>query len=338
MASKRTSISADLTTRLLYESAFTCCVCKDPKADVEIHHMDHDPSNNVETNLVVICKNCHSKAHSTNSMARNLTPNRLKAIKIRWLSEVKLNASKAMLPSSNMEQAMWTFINHQRLPDVMRAKGVKFNSSRLNPLINKGMLNEDGLPIFHLPPKKGEFSTIYDRFEWDISMQIHDLYRDAVDRLIIKSNPIELGAIWGRKNIKTLVKPGDICFCLRGFNFSRGEISRGEENRLVVGRSKGVEIRFMANTRHMWGYSAILSNFVGSSFCATLLLVKNIFVEDKYLVVEGTPLAMGAGFLGTYYNSPHKLKYGWSGGSVFSRVSYHSNVKESDILDFDDLF
>ncbi|MBD8593737.1 HNH endonuclease [Pseudomonas sp. CFBP 8758] len=305
---------------------------------VEIHHIDHDPSNNIEENLVVVCKGCHSKAHSTNSMAQNLTQARLKAIKIRWLLEVKHNASKAMLPSSNMEQAMWTYINHQRLPDVMRAMGVKFNSFRLIPLVKKGMLTEGGLPIFQLPPKKYKFSTIYDRFEWDVSMQIHDLYRDAVDHLIVKSNPIELGAIWGRRSIKNLVGPGDICFCLRGFNFSRGEISRGEEDRLVVGRSKGIEIRFMANTRHMWGSSAILSNFVGSSFSAVLLLVKNVFVDGKYLVVEGTPLAMGAGFLGRSYKTPHKLKYGWSGGSVFSGSRYDGDIEESEDVDFDELF
>lgn len=233
---------------------------------------------------------------------------------------------------------MWTFINHQRLPDVMRAKGVKFNSNRLNYLVNKGMLDEDGLLIFDLPRNESKFSTVYDRFEWDVAMKIHDLYRDAVDQLIIKSNPIELGAIWGRRNIKNLIKVGDICFCLRGFNFSRGEISRGEEDRLVIARSKGIEIRFMANTRHMWGNSAILSNFSGSSFSAVLLLVKNIFVEGKYLIIEGTPLAMGAGFLGTSYKTPHKLKYGWSGGSIFSGAADYGDIEEPDDIDFDDLF
>ena len=207
---------------------------------------------------------------------------------------------------------MWTYINHQRLPSVMNALDVEFNNEMLSFLVERKIVDRFGIPIFQRPSHGDCLRTIYDRFEWDDSQRIHNLYMDAVDSLILQSNPVEIGAIWTKTEIRSIVKPGSLCFCMRGFHFQSSSRINGEEDRLVYAKSKNIQIEFTANTRHMYGSSALYGNFTGHRFAATLLLIKEISNEGSTLVVRATPLAMGAGFIPSAYNTPHSLRYGWA--------------------------
>lgn len=308
----RKRIPPELEYQVLYKSARTCCVCRVRGNPVEIHHIDQNPSNNVETNLVAICKNCHSEAHTTRALSKNLTPQVIFDFKNRWEEEVVRESARSMLPSSNLSQAVWTYINHQRLPPVMKSLGVKFDKSQLQMLRSSGTVDASGFPIFKRGAKGVGLTTIYDRIEWDEAMRFHYMYAAAVDEIILKSNPIELGAIWTKKEIKALVHPGAMCFCLRGFRFKRGQEIDGEEDRLVYARASGIEVRMMANTRHMYGSSALYTHFSGNSFTAILFFVKNVSTQEKILVIDATPLAMGVGFVPSEYHTPRPLLYRWA--------------------------
>jgi 5-methylcytosine-specific restriction endonuclease McrA len=61
----RTPIPDESAAEVMFLSDRTCCVCRDPKRKTEIHHIDGDPTNNMLDNLAVICKDCHSDAHTT---------------------------------------------------------------------------------------------------------------------------------------------------------------------------------------------------------------------------------------------------------------------------------
>ena len=83
---KRKKIPEDLESKLLVESRNTCNICWESK-EVEIHHivpveLDGD---NSEGNLIVVCRNCHSVAHTKKEMARNLKPKTLLLYKETWL-------------------------------------------------------------------------------------------------------------------------------------------------------------------------------------------------------------------------------------------------------------
>ncbi len=313
MAKTRTPIGKPLERKLLYEAARTCCVCRVPRKPVEIHHIDQDPSNNIESNLVVICRNCHDEAHTKHTMSKNLSVDHLKHAKEKWLGEVAERASFAMLPGSNLAQAMWTYVNHEKLPRLLKQKGVNFEDWLYKYLRSIEAIDPDGVPIFQEPmPKSGRLVTIYDRFEWDTSQRLHHMYMGAVDQLILETNPVELGAIWTKPEIRDLVKPGTFCYAIRGFRFRVGETINREESRLVYARAKGIEIRLHANTRHMYGSSALYTNFCGSNFSAVFMVAKDVATEGNLLVVNATPLAMGAGFVPSEYHSPYQLKYGWA--------------------------
>lgn len=83
---KRMKIPDNLEAKLLVESRNTCNICWESK-EVEIHHiipveLDGD---NTEDNLIVVCRNCHSVAHTKKQMARNLKPKTLQLYKETWL-------------------------------------------------------------------------------------------------------------------------------------------------------------------------------------------------------------------------------------------------------------
>ncbi len=311
MAKTRKAFPVKLENKILYKSARTCCICRVPRKPVEIHHIDQDPSNNVENNLVAICRNCHDEAHTTHTMSKNLTSKRLEDSKIKWEKEVAYRSASAMTSKSNLAQAVWTYLNHQRLPHVMKVFGVSFESEMCLFLQSRGVIDTVGIPVFSKKNSTKRLITIYDRLEYDDSHRLHYLYSEAIDDLIETSKPIELGAIWTKTEIKNLVSPGNICFCMRGFRFRRGEVDNNEEDRTVYARAKGIEIRLMANTRHMFGSSALYDSFVGNRFAAILMMVKNISNEKGILIISATPLAMGAGFVSDYYNTPYLMKYGW---------------------------
>lgn len=317
MSRSRVKIPEKLKHDLFYRSARTCAVCRVP-GGVQIHHIDENSSNNNEDNLVVLCLRCHDEAHTKRSLTQNLTSEDLLHAKKKWEAEVAERSARGMTQASNtgLSRAVWTYVNHQRLPAVMKNYGVEFNSDVLSFLEEERVVDRRGIPIFSgLAPegKAGGYITIYDHFNPGNSMRLHTMYADAVDSLIVRANPIEMGAIWTKKEIKALVEPGRICFCIRGFNFKREKLINGEQNRFVSAKARGIEVKFMANTRHMFGTSAIYSSFVGKQYAAVLFLTKSISFE-KTLTVHGTPLAMGTGFASSTYDTPHPLRYGWATG------------------------
>jgi len=311
MKKTRKPIPESLKINILYKSAYTCCICRDAKAPTEIHHIDQNPSNNIEDNLVVLCRNHHAIAHTKSDLSNNLTPNRLFEAKLQWQKEVEVRSSEAIIKPNTISNSIWTFINHQRLLAVLKVQNISFNEDNLILLQERNVVDRDGIPTFQKPIKTKGHTTIYDRFEWDDAMRLHHLYSEAVNKLILSLPPIELGAIWKKTEIKSIIKPGMLCFCMRGFRFKSGEENNGEEDRTVYAKARGIEIRFIANTRHMFGSSALHCSFRGHQRTAVLFFVKDITNENGILLIQGTPLAMGSGFMSHEYkeNTPYKNTY-----------------------------
>ena len=84
--SNRKAIPSDLEAKLLVESRNTCNLCWRSR-EVQIHHIFAVElgGDNSEENLIVVCLNCHSEAHTKKEMARNLKPQTLRLYKETWL-------------------------------------------------------------------------------------------------------------------------------------------------------------------------------------------------------------------------------------------------------------
>ena len=59
MAKKRVAVPLQVKTKILEEYRHRCAVCL-RSVKLEVHHIDEDPSNNDERNLIPLCPNCHS--------------------------------------------------------------------------------------------------------------------------------------------------------------------------------------------------------------------------------------------------------------------------------------
>jgi len=62
MGQSRTKISSYIKKKLQRDINSMCPFCGTDKVEIfEIHHMDNDPSNSVESNLLMLCANCHNE-------------------------------------------------------------------------------------------------------------------------------------------------------------------------------------------------------------------------------------------------------------------------------------
>lgn len=91
----RKSIPTELANQVLYDAHMTCCVCRVGQKNVQLHHIDSDPSNNIAINLAPLCLECHDKAHSKNAQTRNLTPELVRKYKTEWEKRVSKIRDKA---------------------------------------------------------------------------------------------------------------------------------------------------------------------------------------------------------------------------------------------------
>ena len=112
------AISQNIANSILIESGFQCVVCKSSNA-IQIHHIDHDRSNNNPDNLVTLCANHHNQAHTQSTTSRNLTPVLLNEFKkthnikisdndldpISKFKELIIKYSQDLLPASALPSA-----------------------------------------------------------------------------------------------------------------------------------------------------------------------------------------------------------------------------------------
>lgn len=89
---KRVPIPKKTSDELLVKCKHSCCICE--KFGVEIHHIDGNPSNNRENNLIPLCSNCANMAHVNFPPAarmHGISPAQLRLYKKNWID--KCNSS-----------------------------------------------------------------------------------------------------------------------------------------------------------------------------------------------------------------------------------------------------
>lgn len=62
----------------------TCCVCRTPGKQVQIHHIGEDPSNNIESNLAVLCFDCHNFIQVAGGFGRRLDADQIILYRDSW--------------------------------------------------------------------------------------------------------------------------------------------------------------------------------------------------------------------------------------------------------------
>ncbi|HKW61296.1 MAG TPA: hypothetical protein VJN89_02015 [Candidatus Acidoferrum sp.] len=94
MQPPRAPIPDKVVAQLLYEADHTCCICRNKKFDVQIHHitgrMDSRPAN-----LIIVCLNCHSEVERKGGLGRAYSPGELRRYKESALREIAMRRKRA---------------------------------------------------------------------------------------------------------------------------------------------------------------------------------------------------------------------------------------------------
>jgi len=114
---ERNEIPLSVAAKVLFRSHRTCCVCREPRKPVQIHHIDEDPSNAQEGNLAVLCFECHHETQVRGGFARRLDSHQIVLYRDDWYGIVDRNRHSVESPS---EQRLLD----QRLAPVVLEVGI----------------------------------------------------------------------------------------------------------------------------------------------------------------------------------------------------------------------
>lgn len=297
----RRPIPPTLKNKLFYDARFVCSVCQ--SKGLQIHHIDKDSSNNDESNLIVLCISHHNEAHTMRELTANLTPDRLRSFKAKWLAEVVENRKNFATSRSGRAGAlgpMWGYLNHSRLvqTDLHTSESVAeiFETCR-----QLGLVDQHGIAITPVNHQSGEhylLNTVYSRFDQTDAQRVHKFYSAITNEIVRSQDVIYLEKSWWTKpRIRANVSAGNIVFINSDFYFKKVREDIENEHRLAHKTNRKVKVEFGIDTRFMYGTTSMEISFAGHSQAAALLIVKSINeLESGELVLKCTPLALGIGF------------------------------------------
>jgi len=104
---KRPRIPNKTEDELLVKCKHSCCMCE--RFGVEVHHIDGNPSNNREDNLIPLCSNCANLAHVNFPPAariHGISPAQLRLYKKNWIE--KCNSLKPTIAVDDIRELKQT--------------------------------------------------------------------------------------------------------------------------------------------------------------------------------------------------------------------------------------
>lgn len=85
----RPRVPVRIEAEVLFRAGHTCCVCRTKGKEVQIHHIDGNPSNNTLDNLAVVCLDCHSRVTGTRGLGRSYSRVEVRKYKRSWDQQVQ---------------------------------------------------------------------------------------------------------------------------------------------------------------------------------------------------------------------------------------------------------
>jgi hypothetical protein len=168
--SKRQGMSEQLKNKLLVEANHACTICG--HSGVQIHHIDGDPTNNTEDNLIVLCLAHHDEAErskASKGLSANLTREALREYK-RRLKASHRPSTQQLIPAESINAHLADVKDSQV---IISGGDVTINS----PLTSNTEKDDDWSASDHpsaTPPSSTDTPT--DEFDYDvfISYSHHD--------------------------------------------------------------------------------------------------------------------------------------------------------------------
>ena len=95
MAKHRTSIPKEVAAHVRWLSDDTCCICRERRKEIQIHHINGEPRDHCVENLAVLCLECHDNTQKKGGFTRKLDPQFVTLCRDKWLEDVVSRRAEA---------------------------------------------------------------------------------------------------------------------------------------------------------------------------------------------------------------------------------------------------
>lgn len=289
----RPPIPIDTLMSVLFANRYQCCVCRDPKLSVIVHHIEEwaESRDHEIENLAVLCLHHHDQAHSKKTLSRNLDAATLRDTKEKWEAEVKRFDTESILAAMRLESSDWSYMNELRIFVIAKNLGIKFDRIRgFSQLVSVGVVQSDGLPM----PVNDD--GLYYMYQGPNILGRYFYVSTVLQMVIQKLAIINVSDYLDKGTLQFSIVPGDFIFVQGAHVFSpitdrkrgtgRGEIFKG------IRRANGVEVRFVFDRWEATSSSAKNIWLSGTRDQGSLIHVKDLSREDGHLIINGTVLGI----------------------------------------------
>jgi len=296
----RPPIPQETIIKLLHESKFACCVCRNPSKGIIIHHIQewNESKNHDESNLIVLCLEHHDLAHTKKDLTLQLSPSRLLALKKQWIESAKFQDARTILGLIN-EYSRWDYVNQSRVFELFLNLGIDptgfqtYDTLKSQSIINnRGLINPIKLwDVDHLPRKHVT----------DIGrLQIHFMYylKETVESIIKKLPIIDITNNLSRNEIKALVKPGMFISAQLGFYFKEKEPYQDfkSQRKTAYYRGNKIKIQFTFDAFECTSNSGRFDHMTAKKIITPILFVTSVVEDNGWINISTSCLAAGSYF------------------------------------------
>jgi len=136
----RKRIPPNIRSELLIANRHACCICG--SGDVQIHHINSDPSDNRLENLAVLCLKHHDKATALKGLTASLKSQEILVYKNKW--EIECANISHIIARSRTAFFMVDYKNAERIRQLY-SQLTKPELSRVYEILKKELIEEDAL-------------------------------------------------------------------------------------------------------------------------------------------------------------------------------------------------
>ncbi|MPS37011.1 MAG: HNH endonuclease [Stenotrophomonas sp.] len=295
---QRPPIPEDILSKLLFDNRFQCCVCREPRLSIIVHHIDDwtRSRSHAPDNLAVLCLAHHGDAHSKKELAQNLDPKTLANLKKAWEAEVKRFDSESILEAMRLDYSNWNYINELRVFEIAKKLCVDFSTiNGFFSLVAMGVVEPDGLPA----PVANQDSLFY-KYEGPKIINRYLYASEVLSRVISMLAIVNVSDWLERGVLGFALVPGDFIFVQGAHTFSPltnkkdgtgpGQVFRGYRT------ANHVEIAFTFDRWEATSSSAKNEWLSGTKNQGSLIHVKDMSRKNGKLLITGTVLGICSNF------------------------------------------
>jgi len=300
MSEGRPPIPEAKLLKVLYKNRRTCCVCRDPKKSVIVHHISEwsVSRSHEENNLSVLCLEHHDEAHTKKNLSQNLTEAEIRKSKKRWEEDVsKLDAKSILRLKAGNDYARWDWINIQRVFELSTKMGLRPKKDALfHTLSAKGFIDDDG---FLRPEEEWKRGAKFWFLDFGEGHAVAHYLSRIVETLLTELPIIDITPYIANKGqLKSLISTGDYIAAQLPFYFKTVEEKEKYTNqiRCAYYRGHSVRLEYTFNAWHCLSSSARWDGMSGRKVQTVFGFVRSILDDEGDLVISLSCLAAGTAF------------------------------------------